>query len=106
MAKQCVIEFTVFKAFTIMVDDYNNWLQQQPESMSFRTFAQGMGVEQTDRNKALFGFLFLQEERGIVDMWREDDLKGNNRVKNNNFLKIPYPGQTREQKNKWRREHL
>lgn len=93
-----------FQSFTIMARDYDEWLQTNPKKISFPSFAYDMNYELNDRNRTLYGFLFLREDEDLMKQWQEDDER--DRVISNNFLKVSYPGTTKEDKEKWRKEHL
>jgi len=102
--KSSVVNFTIYKSFSMMARDYDEWLKTNPGKMSFTKFAYDSNYELNDRNKALYGFLFIRQDQEIMNMWKEDDER--NRITSNNFLKVSYPGTTKEEKDGWRKEHL
>lgn len=106
MEKSLVIPFTIYQSFKIMAQDYDEWLQTNPTDVFFKTFAADKNYEQNTRNKVLYSFLFLREDKELVEKWERDDMLEYNRITFNNLLKTGYPGTTSEEKNRWKKEHL
>lgn len=102
--KSSVVNFTIYKSFTMMARDYDEWLKTNPEKLSFNNFAYNANYELSDQNRTLYGFLFIRQDKEIMQMWKDDDER--NRITSNNFLKVSYPGTTKEEKDRWRKEHL
>lgn len=102
--KSTVVNFTIYKSFTIMARDYDEWLKTNPQKISFPMFAYDANYELTDRNKALYSFLSLRDDEELMRLWQEDDER--NRITINNFVRVAYPGTTKEEKDRWRKEHL
>ena len=94
---------TIFQSFKRMARDFDRWLRTNPRKISFNCFARQNNYEINDKNKSLYVFLFLREDKELMSMWEREDLLGLNRVNTNTFLKVTYPGTTKEEKrvSKW-----
>lgn len=106
LEKSLVIPFTIYQSFKIMALDYDEWILTNPANVFFKTFAADKNYEQNTRNKVLFSFLFIREDKELVEKWEEDDMLEYNRITFNNLLKTGYPGTTSEEKNRWKVQHL
>lgn len=97
---------TVYQSFKIMARDYDEWSKTRTKKRTFDSFVIDIIYQHNQRNKKIFGFLFLREDNELMAKWEEDDTLEYNRIRTNNFIKTSYPGHTMVEKNKWRKEHL
>jgi len=106
MEKSLVIPYTLYQTFKIMARDYDDWSKTLTKKPTYDSFVIDNGYQHNQRNKKIFGFLFLREDAELMAKWEEDDTLEYNRIRTNNFIKTSYPGHTMVEKNKWRKEHL
>ena len=97
---------TVYQSFKIMARDYDEWSKTCTKKRTFDSFVMDNQYQNNQRNKNIFGFLFLREDDELMAKWEEDDRLKYNRVRVNNLLKTTYPGHTMVEKNNWRKAHL
>lgn len=97
---------TLFQSFKKMTVDFDRWLRTNPERISFTRFARANNYEINTKNKSLYVFLFLRRDPVLMRMWEMDDHFCFKRVTTNSFLRVTYPGNTKQEKDVWRKEHL
>jgi len=93
---------TIFQSFVRMAQECNIWLRSNPRKISFNHFASYANYKKNEYNKHLYSFMFLRNDDDILQLWRDNQ----DRVTVNNFLRITYPGVTKEERTYWKREHL